>query len=122
MTRTLRCGVSLMRRIEIVCSKNQELLWRSVQHLARGLADDDIVLYPDAPQMGDVDARLDRHDVPGDEKRGAHDGDPRLLVDLQSDAVPEGMAEELVVSFLPDDAARDRVEFLPPNAALRRVD
>ena len=59
------------------------------EDLQVALADDDEVLDADAALAGQVDARLDRDDVPGHEWIGSARAQHRLLVHLEPDAVAE---------------------------------
>ena len=71
---------------------------------------DDEVLDPHPEVAGQVDAGLDRHDVPGGELAVSVGGEAWLLVDLEADAVAEAVAEVVAVARLFDQRPRDRVD------------
>ena len=62
------------------------------------LGDDHEILDPDAADARQIDARLDRHDVAGDEPSLGRAGQPRRLVRDQPDAVAEAVAEVLAMA------------------------
>src|SRR5262249_14442086 len=57
------------------------------------VGDNDVVLDPDPAEAFEIDARLDRDDVPEREKVRPFLAHARSLVDLQADAVTEPVAE-----------------------------
>src|SRR6476659_2330970 len=76
------------------------------------LADDDQVLDPDAKAARQVDAGLDGGDLPrGEDVVGAL-REPRALVDLEADPVPERVAEVLAVPGAVDHPAGSAVDVL----------
>ena len=70
----------------------------------------DEVLDAHADGLADVDAGLNGHDVAGLQRGGARRGEPRALVHLEPDAVPEAVAEVLGVPGRVDDLARDGID------------
>src|SRR5438270_9960114 len=66
--------------------------------------------------LGQVDARLDGDDVAGGERVLGQRRQPRPLVDLEPDAVPEAVAEVLAVARVGDQLARGRVDVLAARA------
>ena len=85
------------------------------------LGDDHEVLDAHATDAGQVDARLDGHDMARDEPRPAGPCKPRRLVDVEPDAVPEAMAEVVAVARGGDDVAGDRVDLATGRARLDGV-
>ena len=85
-----------------------------------GHGDEVLDAHADAPR--DVDAGLDRHDVPGAQRLlGGGAREPRRLVDLQAHAVAEAVAEVLAVARPLDDLARDRVDLASAAARAHRA-
>src|SRR6058998_3964027 len=79
-----------------------ELLREGRQHLRTVLSDDDEILDPDAAETLQVNARLDRDDVAGDELVRGFRAEARGLVDVETDAVAEPVAEGLAETSLFD--------------------
>src|SRR5215211_5182919 len=77
--------------------------------------DADQVLDADPEAASDVDARLDRDDVALDELVLGGLSQPRRLVDLDSHAVSQAVAELVAVSGRRDHVAGHRVELLASN-------
>src|SRR5215216_6968904 len=90
----------------------------AAEHLVAALRDDDEVLDSSPAATGHVDTGLDGDDVPGLEPRRRRAREPRRLVDVHPDAVPEAVAEVLAVAGGGDQVARDGVHLarLPARA------
>ena len=83
------------------------------------VGDDHRVLDPDAAVLGKVDAGLDGHDVAGGERSVRRPGHPRVLVDLQADAVAGAVHEGVAPARLVDDGPAGGVDVLGLGARPR---
>src|SRR5581483_7041833 len=85
------------------------LLREPGQVLEAVLGDDDVVLDADAEPALDVDPRLDGDDVARRQRVVRLGREPRRLVDVEAETVPEPVAELALEVARVDDAARERV-------------
>src|SRR5204863_8207576 len=97
-----------------------ELFGKVAQDLAALVAAHDEVLDPGAERARHVDARLDRHRVPGDERALLALGEARRLVYLEPHAVAKPVAEALAVAGAADPLARHRVHALAVRSRMDR--
>ena len=74
------------------------------------VGDDDGVLDAHSTHAGEVDAGLDGHDVTGGQRITGGRGDPRCLVDLETDAVPGPVDECVAPSGGVDDVTARLVD------------
>src|SRR5436190_6484134 len=98
-----------------------ELFREAEQDLGAVVGDDDQVLDPDAAPPLEVDARLDRDHVALRERVGRRLRQPRRLVDVDADAVPEPVAEVVAEAGFRDHVARGRVGARAVDARARRL-
>src|SRR5581483_9945124 len=75
-----------------------------------GRRDDDGVLDADATDAGEVDAGLHGHDVTFGQRTTGRRGHPRVLVDLEADAVTGAVRERVAPSGVVDDGAARAVD------------
>src|SRR5438270_1111955 len=73
--------------------------------------DDERVFDPDTALLGKVHTGLDRDDVTGGERSSGRERDPRVLMDLEPDAVPGSVREGIGPAGGADDLATGLVDF-----------
>src|SRR5262249_5798552 len=105
-------------------ANRRQLLGEGREELNARLPHDREILDPDAADAAQVDAGLDRDDVPRLEHVLGFRREPRRLVDGEADAVPEPVPELVAVARVDDDRAGDRVRLVAghagPDALARR--
>src|ERR1700754_3343724 len=86
--------------------ENRQFLGELGKQVGCRLAYDEGVLDADTAAIGQVDTGLHRHRGASKQCTGGGRADTRRFVDLQSDAVPEPVAEVLLVAGVDDDLSR----------------
>src|SRR3954452_901275 len=86
-----------------------ELLGEGGEDLGLALANDDKVLDPNPAQALEVDPRLDGHDLALGERVARLAAEARRLMHLETEAVPQPVAELLAEAGLLDHLARAQV-------------
>src|SRR3954463_16544067 len=99
-----------------------ELLREPDRVLDPVLGHDHVVLDPDPEAALEVDAGLDGDDVARRERVGALRREPRRLVDVEAEAVPETVAERAREVAALDDVPRGRVDLHTALAGADRVE
>src|SRR5262245_53601042 len=72
-------------------ANHHEFFREGREHLGRALGDDDKILDAEPAQIRDVDAGLDGDDVAGSQEGWPFDVQPRRLVHLEAESVPESV-------------------------------
>src|ERR1051325_9421372 len=91
-------------------------------HFTRAVGEKYVIFDTHPPERGNIDARLDRNDVAGLERRRALHRDAGRLMNLQPQSVTERVAIKLAVPLFGDMSAGDIVEYSCMKTASRDVD